>query len=98
MAAQVEASVAAPVLEVWVFRLPTVVGTLCVLGGGEARLSDEGRQQTVCVVLHQQFDVRVHGRLHGSVRQRHLLHVEVLRVEQALRRCCQCRQGRDGCQ
>ena len=86
VAAEVEAGVA-PVGEVRVARGPLVVRRLLVRRLGQSGLAHVGRQQAVDVVFHEHLDVLVHGCLHRTVEQCHLLQVEVFGIEQALGRC-----------
>ena len=91
MSAEVEAGIAAPVLEVGVLLLPLVVGTLRVGSGRESCLPYEGRQKAVGVVLEQHVDVLVLCGLERSVEQCYLLQVEMLRIKFCL--CVSILQG-----
>ena len=84
MATEVEAGIAAPVLEVGMALLPLVVGALGVGGSREACLAYEGRQQSVGVILQQHVDVLVLRRPERAVGQGHLMQREVLGVEVGL--------------
>ena len=80
-------AVAAPVLEVGMKHQP-----IGVASGGEPGLTDEWREQTVCIVVEEHLNVEVHGALHGTVEQRDLAEVEMMGVELLLRQTF-CRRG-----
>ena len=82
VSAQVEARIASPVREVGMLLLPSVILRRTVLR--QSCLTDEGSHQPVGIVFQQQSVVRFHHGLHRTLEQRHLLEVEMLRIDFAL--------------
>ena len=79
MSAEVEIRTA-PVAEVRVLRKPLIVLTILVGSLSKSSLAHIGRQQTVNIILHQQLDVFVHSGLHRTIKECHLLQIEVFRI------------------